>query len=267
MNPVQWYVPVEVAGDLGRLVACAWTAVPTGTHRLTPDGCVDMLRTSNGRFVVCGPERRSWQFRLPDHTTAVGLRFRPGALRVVFGIDVASIADRTVALAEVAGDRRASQAEAVLAGLVSLDAQRGALVGLVGEWALGRRPDPVDEAIVDAVVADVHQSVGALAASIGMSTRTLHRHCTRSFGYGAATLGRIVRFQRLLAVLHTAGPSWGLAAAAASAGYCDQAHLSGDCRAITGLRPGEFMAEWFPTFPDMSDPYKTRAPLVATIVT
>ena len=44
---------------------------------------------------------------------------------------------------------------------------------------------------------------------------------------------------------------------AARAGYADQAHLVRDCRAITGLPPRRFFAHALPTFPDMSDQFKT----------
>lgn len=51
-----------------------------------------------------------------------------------------------------------------------------------------------------------------------------------------------------------------LASLASAAGYADHAHLIRDCRAITGMAPGRFLATYFPTFPDMSDPYKTAGP-------
>ena len=56
-----------------------------------------------------------------------------------------------------------------------------------------------------------------------------------------------------------------IARTAAAAGYADQSHLARDCRAITGLTPGRFLDEYFPTFPDMSDPYKTGAPFVSML--
>ncbi len=33
-----WYRPVDPPEDLARVLACSWTAVPSGIHRLTPDG-------------------------------------------------------------------------------------------------------------------------------------------------------------------------------------------------------------------------------------
>jgi AraC-like DNA-binding protein len=50
-------------------------------------------------------------------------------------------------------------------------------------------------------------------------------------------LQRVLRLRRFLA---QAGPG-ALARAATEAGYADQAHLSRDCRALTGLTPGELL--------------------------
>ena len=59
--------------------------------------------------------------------------------------------------------------------------------------------------------------------------------------------------------------SLSLAEMALAAGYADQSHLTRDCRAITGLTPAAFLADYFLTFPDMSDPFKTPTPLAAKL--
>jgi len=64
-----------------------------------------------------------------------------------------------------------------------------------------------------------------------LSERQLHRRSLAAFGYGAKTLGRIRRLQRALAVPVSATG----AAAAAAAGYADQAHLARDVRELAGV--------------------------------
>nr|WP_230416296.1 helix-turn-helix domain-containing protein [Micromonospora tarapacensis] len=54
------------------------------------------------------------------------------------------------------------------------------------------------------------------------------------FGYGPKTLARILRMRRALALARTGVP---LAEVAARTGYADQAHLTRDTRALTGLPP------------------------------
>ncbi|HEY3468674.1 MAG TPA: helix-turn-helix domain-containing protein, partial [Amycolatopsis sp.] len=72
-----------------------------------------------------------------------------------------------------------------------------------------------------------------------ISERRLRRRFVQAVGYGPATYLRVTRFQRAVAL---APHSPGLAALAAAAGYADQAHLSRDCRALTGLTPRAYFA-------------------------
>ena len=104
---MRWYVPVPPPPELARLLACSWTADPTGTHALVPDGCIDVLWVSTGRLVVCGPETRAWSFALPTGTTAVGVRLRPGVGPRLFGFDASSIVDRRISLCSLIDDDRA----------------------------------------------------------------------------------------------------------------------------------------------------------------
>lgn len=254
-----WYTPVDAPADLQELVACGWTAVPTGRHRLTPDGCVDLLWLSSRRLVVCGPETRSWEFELPVGTTAVGVRFRPGAASVVLARDASLIADRLVPLEELVGPVATTALDERLSAHSGLDEARDELVGWVRELAgPRRRNDPFAEAVLGCLLRSPRAGQAEIASVVGMSVRQLHRRSSRAFGYGTATLARLLRFQRLLALAEEAEGRTSLAVLAARAGYADQAHLSRDCRSITGVAPTRFLAEWFPTFPDMSDPYKTE---------
>jgi len=75
-----------------------------------------------------------------------------------------------------------------------------------------------------------------LPAHLGISERTLRRRCHQLFGYGPKTFLRILRFQRFIAFVQRANhPS--LAALASQCGYADQAHLSREVRALSGLTP------------------------------
>ncbi|MEV7098199.1 helix-turn-helix domain-containing protein [Amycolatopsis sp. NPDC051045] len=78
------------------------------------------------------------------------------------------------------------------------------------------------------------------AASVAVSERRLRRRFVQAVGYGPATYLRVSRFQRAVALAPRVA---GLAALAAAAGYADQAHLSRDCRALTGLTPRGYFGE------------------------
>jgi AraC-like DNA-binding protein len=77
-------------------LVCGWTASVEGTHTLVPDGCVDVLWTSQGSMWVCGPETQAWTPTLPAGTRAVGVRYRPGVIADVLRVDVGELRDRLV---------------------------------------------------------------------------------------------------------------------------------------------------------------------------
>ncbi|MCB1002112.1 MAG: helix-turn-helix domain-containing protein [Acidimicrobiales bacterium] len=269
---MSWYRPHHPEAAHEHVLACRWTAYPTGRHRLVPDACMDLVCLVEPpgdvvRAVLCGPERSAWTFQLPTGVTGVGVRFRPGCASLVFGLDASTLVDRRVALAELLGAR----SEATIATAV-LDAGSPAERALALERALAPELGRVDpellgfvDLMTDLLVSSPRLGQAQLAAHAGVTPRQLHRRLVRTFGHGSARLGRLLRFQRFLAVREVAGHDGSIAELAAAAGYADQAHLARDCRAITGLTVRAFLAEWFPTFPDMSDPFKTSRPLVATI--
>lgn len=269
-----WYAPSQPIGEHAGVLACSWTARPTGRHRLVPDACVDLVCTFEaagaGRervtMLLCGPERRAWTFRLPEGVTAVGVRYRPGCAAIVHGLDAAAMVDRRLPFADVVGRAAADELADRLRSSDSLDVRRLEL-----ERALSPvlRDVPQEQLafvdlVTDRLVATRRIGRQALADEVGLTPRHLHRRLLRTFGYGTSVLGRLLRFQRFLSVRETTGAG-SLAELAAAAGYADQAHLARDCRAITGLTVRQLLAEWFPTFPDMSDPFKTAEPLAATM--
>jgi methylphosphotriester-DNA--protein-cysteine methyltransferase len=76
-----------------------------------------------------------------------------------------------------------------------------------------------------------------VAGDVGLSMRQLRRRCHAAAGYGPKTLQRVLRFQRFVRMLDAAAGPTDLASAAATAGYADQAHLTRECAAFSGLTP------------------------------
>jgi AraC-like DNA-binding protein len=269
---VSWFVTAASPPALARVLACSWTAVPTGVHRLVPDGCPDLLWISNGSVILCGPEERAWTFSLPAGLVAAGVRFRPGAISSLLGLDVSTIRNTRLpwsAFTSAAEQRALAESISCAIAQANGDLSAGAsvLAEQVRRLAITTGPvDPFADDVLDALTAAPSLSQSALAVSIGLSPRQLHRRALRLFGYGTSTLARLLRLQRVLAVVSTCSPDLPLAHLALAAGYSDQSHFTRDCRAITGLPPAAFLAEYVPTFPDMSDPFKTSTPLVAMVM-
>lgn len=80
-------------------------------------------------------------------------------------------------------------------------------------------------------------SVGAVAAELGESERTLRRRMLLDFGYGYATLVRIQRAANARQLLERGAKS---TEAAAAAGFADQAHLTREFRRLVGVTPAQF---------------------------
>ncbi len=251
-----WYVPVEPPADCLHLLLCSWSAEPTGQHLLVPDACCDLLWLSSGRLVFCGPETTAWSFELPPGTTAVGVRFRPGVPSALFGIDLSQHREVRVDAAEILGAELAQDWNARIGAAADLDRRRDVLVDLIRDRHAHEMADPFADALLVRLAVTPRAHVNELAAALSTHPRTLHRRCLRLFGYAPSTLARLVRLQRFLALASTERQPT-LAGLAVDAGYVDQAHLSRECRRITGRSPAALLSGYFSTFPDMSDPYKS----------
>jgi AraC-like DNA-binding protein len=86
-----------------------------------------------------------------------------------------------------------------------------------------------------------------LGADLHLGDRQLRRRVEERFGYGPAILRRVLRLQRMLAL--AARHRGSLADLALAAGYADQAHMTRECRRLTGLSPVRLLEEWLPTPP------------------
>jgi AraC-like DNA-binding protein len=91
--------------------------------------------------------------------------------------------------------------------------------------------------------------VGDLADELGLGERQLRRRAGAAFGYGPKVLARVLRFSAAVDRLR-AEPALPLADLAAEAGYADQAHLTHETRALSGLSPGRLRAALAMSVPD-----------------
>lgn len=222
--------------------ATAWTRTVCGAgaeHRIVPDGCMDLIWLS-GTLLVAGPDTRAQLAVSRPHATYAALRFPPGLAPAVLGLPAAELRDQRVDLTQLwpaagvrrLGDRLAAAVDGAKPGIqAELDAVAGELETVaVRRLAAAGGPDPWVARLVGWLRAG--STVGAAAAGAGLSERQLHRRCLPLFGYGPKTLGRVLRFDRALALARR-GESF--AEVAVDAGYADQAHLSREVRSLAGV--------------------------------
>jgi AraC-like DNA-binding protein len=245
------------APHLASHVACTWTRLVgvATTELVIPDACADLILI-DGAAYVAGPADRPVRVPLTAGSVLHGMRFRPGAARDLLRTDMPGLRNAYVDLAAVtqafAFDPRDPRA--------SLE-----------RWAGGQlaRARGNGDAVHVARLLFACATVDDAARELGFGARRLHRHVTASCGYGPKTLQRILRLQRAIRLAHAgARGRGGLAVLACPAGYADQAHMTREFTALTGLPPARYLAIAEPEVGVwmVSDPFKTSVPPGAMLI-
>jgi AraC-like DNA-binding protein len=167
----------------------------------------------------------------------------------LFGTPLYELTDRTIdpdhlphALAtRRAGDRRNTIAElsAALASLRTWEERFGLLDDVLARWSEAGTPSSlrVVRAWSELVRTGGAVPVRSLADEVGWSVRHLENRFREQIGLGPKVAARVLRLQRARRLL---AQGRGQAETAAICGFYDQAHLSGEFRAMTGCTPREF---------------------------
>lgn len=227
---------------------CAWnhqvSANFAGNMQIVPDGCVDLLCTEEGFFVV-GPDITAARPEVSPGSTVLGLRFQPGAAAGWLGLSMAEIVGCRVDMGDLWGAvareifgrmHEAGGTQDRLSLFQTLVEQLAPIkLAPSPEAALAfRRLERASECNVDALF--------VLRKELGLDERTLRRKSVHHFGYGLKTLERILRFQRFSA-LSRSDRQAGLAELSLASGYADQAHLSREIRSLCGVSAGAYLRQ------------------------
>lgn len=231
----EWAPPPALRG----LVACLWAGVvPGGDARdalVLPDGCSDLIWEAGAGAFVAGPDTGPVRHVSPAGTVMIGVRFRPSGGGPALGLPLSEVRDKRAALSDVLPAASRAAARMLAPGLDPAIAARR-VVDVAGELVAGGAPDL---AVTHAarLLADPAARVEQVAAEVDVSERQLRRRFHDAVGYGPKTLQRINRFQHFVRRLDASAGSCDLATAATDSGYADQAHLTRDCVALSGLTP------------------------------
>lgn len=213
---------------LARWVDCVWTADRgPGTHRVLPDGCVDILIDPDaGTARVVGAMTRAVVVESGPRRL-VAVRFRPGGAAAFLGGAVGALTDTGAELGDLWRDAEAF-AEAVAAAHDPVSAVQRALVGRERR-AVDRRL----ERAIDGLWAG--RRVAKVAREVGWTRQHLTRRLTPVVGYGPALLARVGRLSRIVADARRGAPCW--TELAHTHGFSDSAHLTHDFEDLVGLVP------------------------------
>lgn len=226
-------------------VASRERVLPTGAAHLvirlgTPLRVFSSAQDPEGRTLghaLVGGPRASSYVRALDASGSVGVMLRPGALRAMFGVDAAELADRHTPLRDLSGAWAAELEERV-----RLAPTRAARLDVL-EGMLARRleaappPHPAVQWAIGRLRAG--ESVGRVVERTGYSHRHFVALFRREVGLAPKVWARVQRMRRALA-LAGAGADW--AEVALAAGYADQAHFHRELVALGGLTPTAWRA-------------------------
>jgi AraC-like DNA-binding protein len=224
-------------------VECFWLRTPSlnapAVTRVLPDGCVDIVLVIDGALSAAhavGTMTRPLLVLGSQYPSVVGVRFRPGRARMIFGLPASELTNLWVSLEEVWPD-----ATSLIDRLARLTGALAAVVAL--QRALEERlssasgvPPQVTAAIERIASAQGHLRIGSLGPALGITRQSLARQFAEHVGVSPKMLSRVVRLRSLLA--HVRGADsvpW--SSLALRHGFYDQSHLIEDFRELTGLPP------------------------------
>ncbi|GAA2351012.1 AraC family transcriptional regulator [Dactylosporangium salmoneum] len=212
--------------------AVVWRLAPHRSHssRILPDGCMDVIH-SDGELFVAGPDTTAHLTWSAAGRRSTAVRFAPGTGPAFLGVAASELRNRRVPLRDLWPSGRVRR----LTERLDEASDRASLLEDV-LLAVEADPDPLATRVL-AHLRTGHPVAG-VAAEIGMSERQLHRRGLFLYGYGLKTLDRILR---LNGALDQARRGMAYAAVAANSGYADQAHLSREVKALTGITLSELL--------------------------
>jgi AraC-like DNA-binding protein len=195
---------------------------------------------------VLGARAEAHRKRIRGGQRAVIAQLRVGAHPAVLGAAPAQLRGRIVPLDELWGTGPARTLTERLRASRDVHAAATVLDEALAARSAGARPHC---ASVRLAVAAAHRlesaSIGAVAAELGASERSLRRAFHDAVGMGPKAYAKLTRFHRALAAARGAAHvDW--ARIAVEAGYFDQSHLITDFRQLTGVTPRALLGELLP---------------------
>jgi AraC-like DNA-binding protein len=222
-------------------------------HRVLPDPALSLAyycrRQSGGapiepRLVVIGPKTRPhiFAFQIGHEIAAVRVKLEWSA--PLLGLVPEDHNDAEHELAQVS-PRLAQTLLEPLAATRGASEAAGWLAKAIARLAGGmppRGPEMASHALDLVRRTSGRVTVDWVADRMGVPLRTLRRRVRREAGISLKEYARVTRFLHAVTLAdRSTSPAW--AAIAADTGFCDQSHLVRECRALSGLAPGQVYRE------------------------
>lgn len=222
---------------------CLWTQSIGETrveysHRVLPDGCIDLVFVNRELPVVVGPWTEPFVARFSRGTTLVGARWICGRSPGLLALPPSELLNQSAPLSALWGDRSSTEFAPVIDRATVGDGLSSLARALIRRVACTRATDPLVHASVRWLADHPNGRIAALSGELGVSRRHLLRRFVAAVGYGPKTFQSVLRLQRLLYLARTVSS---LPRLAIAAGYVDQAHMAHDVRRLAGTTAAELL--------------------------
>ncbi len=196
-----------------------------------PVTCINGLQTNS--FVIEAPARPC---------RVLGIRLTPAGAYALLNTSLVDMRDITIDLRDVAGRCAMELTERCLEA-PSAEARVYIALRWVGERvSRGVRINPGIGWVASQI--ERHHgavSIAALRERVGFSKTRLVDGFRRQIGLSPKTYARVIRFRRVLHLLHASAGASSLADVAIEAGLYDQPHLNAEFKELSGFTPTEFL--------------------------
>ncbi len=227
--------------DLPAGVAYPSQVLPHPTCNLTVERGVRRPDAPPAAVLVTGPVTRRFDVEITGSGWVWGVRFRPGGLPALAGVDATRLAERTLAASEVLPAEVVAALDALHDTGAPAETDRARVEATLRP--LVTEPQP-DQELVLALIAEMLADrtlvrVAQVTERHHLSTRRLQRLFARYVGVGPKWVLARYRMHDVVAALD-AGHDGPLADLAAEHGWYDQAHFTRNFSALVGVTPARY---------------------------
>jgi AraC-like DNA-binding protein len=170
------------------------------------------------------------------------IRFKPTGLSRLFGVPMHETVDQGIALSDILKRETAALEDALRQSTTFEERVVQAEIWLGAALDQARPLDAIDHVAGLMARSAGRFGVSEMSDHVGLSARQLQRRFLQDVGVTPKFYARLHRFEAAIKQ-QTKYPDMTWAALAAACGFADEAHLSREARALTGLTPNAFAAE------------------------
>jgi AraC-like DNA-binding protein len=237
-------------------VECFWLIAfdkPPHPQKIIPDGFPELIFhfkddyqiNLNGiwetqtKSLVAGQIRKYFYLKNTGETRMFGIKFKPAAIRHLFGLHMHALTDRVVDLCSF-NNQKLLDLEAVVRQnedfeklVIEVEALLIKLVGDQFEF------NSVDKAIEIILKSKGNVDVSQICESMQISERHLERLFKDYVGLPPKFYGRVIRFSNIFKLVESNDPSW--SDLVYNTGFYDQSHFIRNFKAFTGEDPSAYL--------------------------